>query len=127
MENKIKGDRKMRKNEKGLTLLETLVAMVILGMVVLTANSFLIGFVNANKSIKNISQATQIGDKVMERIRKTSYESITGEIDTLDSEFHCQWNVSEDTISNMKVISLTVAWPLNSLNHEIQLSTIIAQ
>ncbi len=115
----------MIKNKKGITLLETVVAMVLFTMIIMTANIFLVGFVKANSSIVNLSQATHIGNKVLEKIRLTPYDTIADDTDTLNTKFQCSWQVSE--LGNMKHVFLTVAWPLESKDHEIRLSTIISR
>lgn len=115
----------MVKNEKGITLLETLVAMVIFSSVALSANSFLIGFVGANKSIENLSKATEIGNKVLENLRTKSYDSIKDDGNVINKKYKCTWKVEDNT--SMKQITLTIAWPINKLDHSIKLSTIIAK
>lgn len=117
----------MNRDNKGMTLLETLIATVLLAFITLTANSFMIGFVKANKSIKKISEATQIGNTYLENIRMTAYESVVDGVDTVDSDYFCTWQVNEDATINMKRVNLQVFWPIQTRCHNIQLSTILAE
>ena len=117
--------RKNVKNEKGISLLEVMVAMVFFAMITMSANTFLVGIVKANVITKNTSQATQVGNQMLDQIRAKNYENIDDDNMTLNSKYNCEWEVNE--ASNMKTIMLTVSWPQGDKNHEINLSTIVAK
>jgi len=119
----------MNNKREGFSIVECLVGMFVLMVITLTSSGFLLNFTKANVSLKDVSQATTIGTTAMEKLRSLSYNILTNGCDTIDNKFKCSWLVS--TQSAMKVINLTVQWPLSpkksEINHSIQLSTIKAQ
>lgn len=112
-------------------MIEMLVGIVIFAFLVMAANSYLMVFMKANCSIKDISQATSIGNSAMEKLRSIPYSSLAPDSQTVNQKFKCIWNVNENPMSQIKIIDLIVKWP-QSLNgkvkeHCIQLSTMIAR
>jgi hypothetical protein len=100
----------------------------------------MVGFFKSNKSAKNISEATQIGYSVLEKIRLQDFDQISDGDTTLmnmDPQYECSWNVIPDSIIDMKTINLTVKWLSGTLTgpggepdrrqHQIELSTICAR
>ncbi len=112
-------------NQKGMSLLEVMVAMVFFAMITMSANTFLVGIVRANAAMKNTTQATQVGNQVLDNIREKAYNSIQDGSSLIDSKYNCEWEVNE--AGNMKKIFVTVAWPFGNKNHEVKLSTIVAK
>ena len=117
--------RKTLKNEKGISLLEVIVAMLFFAMITMSANTFLVGIVRANVSMKNTTQATQLGNRILDNIRAKSYNDIQDGSTIIDSKYNCEWKVSE--AGNMKKIFVTIDWPFGKKNHKVKLSTIVAQ
>ena len=117
--------RKTLKNEKGMSLLEVIVAMLFFAMITMSANTFLVGIVRANVSMKNTTQATQVGNQILDNIRTKSYENIQDGSMIIDSKYNCTWNINE--AGNMKKVLVTVNWPFGNKNHKVNLSTIVAQ
>lgn len=116
---------KKMKNEKGISLLEVMVAMVFFAMITMSANMFMVGIVRANVATKNVSRATQVGNQILDNIRVKDYSTIGNNTQTIDSKYHCEWQVNE--ANNMKKILLTIKWPLDTKNHKIELSTLVAK
>ena len=117
--------RKNLKNEKGISLLEVIVAMLFFAMITMSANTFLVAVVRANVAMKNTTQATQFGNQILDNIRTKSYEDIEDGTQVLNEKYNCQWDVNE--AGNMKKILLTVTWPIGNTNHNVKLSTIVAK
>lgn len=114
-------------SNKGMTLIETMIAMALFASITFTANSFLIGAIGANKKIENLAKATEIGNKVLENIRTMPYETILNDRKVIESRYDCSWLVTTDGSTKMKQIILTVSWPIREPKHTIELSTIIAE
>ena len=112
-------------NQKGMSLMEVMVAMVFFAMITMSANTFLVGIVRANVSMKNTTQATQVGNQILDNIRAKNYDNIQNGSSTVDSKYDCEWEINE--ASNMKKIFVTVNWPFGEKNHKVQLSTIVAK
>jgi Tfp pilus assembly protein PilV len=117
--------RKTLRNEKGISLLEVIVAMLFFAMITMSANTFLVGIVRANASMKHTTQATQAGNRILDNIRAKSYDDIQDGSTVINSKYTCTWTVNE--ASNMKKILVTVDWPFGSKTHKVNLSTIVAQ
>lgn len=115
----------MKKNNQGMTLIETVIATIVLAAITLTANSFMMGYVNANQSIKNVTEATKIGNQQLENLRTGNYDAVFDHIDTVDAKYQCRYKIIESGALDMKRVALTVAWPLQSLDNEIELSTVL--
>lgn len=113
------------KKEKGMSLLEVIVAMLFFAVITMSANIFLVGIIRANVSMKNTTQATQYGNQILDNIRAKTYDDIQDGQKIMDSKYNCQWEVNE--ASNMKKISLTVSWPTGNRDHKVKLSTIVAK
>lgn len=117
------------KNQKGMTLLEVVIAMFLFAMIVTTSNAFLVGFIKANASVKEMTKATQLGNEILESLRMTPYDAIVADTDTLEDKYKCSYLVNEtkiDTNSIMKEITLAISWPADRPSHKIELSTIIS-
>ena len=122
----------MLRDNKGMSLIETTVAFFILVTISLTANTYMVSLFKANKSVKNISEATRIGYSVLEDIRLQDFDRISDGDTTIDSQYECSWIVDPDSLIDMKTINLKVKWPLQTpepgqRRHQIELSTICAR
>ncbi len=117
--------RKNVKNEKGISLLEIMVSMVFFAMITMSANTMLVGIVHANQAMKNTTQATQIGNQLLDELRSATYASLDDANKTVDSKYFCDWNITE--ANSMKKINLTIEWPLQTKKHKVKLSTIVAE
>ncbi|HEX2959807.1 MAG TPA: prepilin-type N-terminal cleavage/methylation domain-containing protein [Chitinispirillaceae bacterium] len=113
------------KNEKGSSLVEVTVAMIILALLVTGLNACVINLINSNVSAKELSAATSSGYQLLEELRRIDYSSITSSSDMVRSKFIRTWTVTSDSVQ--KKIDLTITWPLSTGKHSIDLSTIIAK
>ena len=109
-------------NNKGITLIEVITAMVLLTFIVTSANTFLVNSTKTKSSITSINEATNIGNSVLEHVRAKPYTLIQDSSFTSDN-YHCELSVDEE--ENMKSVSLQVFW--NAKSHSIELSSIIAK
>lgn len=116
-------------NKNGSSLLEAMIGIFVLLLLVMTTNAYMMAFIKTNISTKEISQATNVGNTIMEKLRAKPYNALADGADTINNKFNCSWKVSDST--TLKVIKLTVSWPLSVMNgknaHNIYLSTIVAQ
>jgi hypothetical protein len=94
-------------------------------MVAVSANAYLLAFAKVKVSVRGVSEATHAGNQVLEELRTRQYHQIQNGEKHLDDAYHCNWDVQE--LGNMKKVDVTIAWPLDSRDHTVSLSTIIAQ
>jgi Tfp pilus assembly protein PilV len=113
------------KNETGGTLIEAIVAMLILALLVTGLNACVMSLIKTNLSSKELSTATSSAYNLFEQIRRTDYPLIVSNSDVVGSKYLRSWRVT--TESSQKKVDVTIAWPATTQKHKIELSTIIAQ
>ena len=124
---------KDRDNNGGFTLIEVLVAMVILSVGLLGTAALIIGIINSNKLSNRISTATVLAQDKMEKIRGVGYDDAEDEDGTEDYNIIPNYPlykritgvVADDPAAGMKKITVTVYW--ESDDHSVVLNTIIAK
>jgi type IV pilus assembly protein PilV len=126
---------KVRKfiNNNGFTLIEVLVAMVILSVGLLGTAALITGIINGNKVSNRISTATTCAQDKMEKIRRVGYDDAENESGTEDygniSTYLLYKRITGVVAGNpaagMKKITVTVYW--DSDNSQVELQTILAK
>jgi len=128
---KLQGRR--RKNQKGFTLLEFLIAVVILSVGLLGMGSLTGAMVNFNRVAYNSTKAVTLAEEKMEEVRSLNYQSIESLTSGSDTEsiFTRSWAVAADTpnTSNdgMTTITVTVAWTWKGNSKNIELKSIVGR
>ena len=125
------------KNQKngGFTLLEVLVAMVILTVGLLGMASLSIGIIKGNELSKEVSSATTCAREKMEDVERLGYAdtpatsgTVTEAYNSITEYPHCKREtiIAVDTpATDMKTITITVYWDSDS--HHVQLKTFLAK
>jgi prepilin-type N-terminal cleavage/methylation domain-containing protein len=112
-------------NKDGSSLIEVIVAMVILALLVTGLNACVVNLINSNVSSKELAAATSAGNQLLEEFRRINYSSIVSDFDLVRNKYVRSWTVTAD--SAQKKIVLVVSWPPVSGRKSIQLSTIVAR
>ena len=122
-------------NNKGFTLIEVLVAMVILSVGLLGTAALIAGIINGNKVSNRLSTATTCAQDKMEEIRRLGYSGMPTSDTTTTEPYNSITNYSlykrvifTDVVNpavGMKTVTVTVSW--DSDNSSIELKTILAQ
>ena len=110
-----------------MTLIESVTAMVLM-VFILTSASVFVNSTNTNKqNIRNIAEATQVGNDLIESLRATEYDSLnTSESHSvLNNDYKCSWSISDS--GSYKIVKVDISWPVQSPIHNIDLQTIIAK
>ena len=111
----------------GFTLIEVLIAVVILSIGLSGMGAFIGFMMNHNQQANNVMSATTLAQDKMEELKNTSYSSLASSSDT-DSIFTRRWNVTSDSpATNMKTIAVTVSWNWKSKTRDVVLRTIVAK
>lgn len=113
------------KNQNGSTLIEVIVAMIILALLITGLNGAVMSLIKSNLASKELSTATSSAYTLFEQLRRTSYSSIVTSSDVVQSKYVRSWRVTTD--STQKKIDVVIAWPTTTQRHSIELSTIIAR
>ncbi len=118
--------RRLHDDNGGFSLIEVLVAMVILSVGLLGTAALITGIINSNKLSNRISTATVLAQDKMEDIRRVGYADADAE-DGTDSYplYERITGVVAGPAAGMKTVTVKVSW--DSDTSWIELKTIIAQ
>jgi len=125
--------RPNKDNDNGFTLLEVLIAIVILTVGLLGMASLTVGIINGNKFSNDLSKATVLAQDKMEDIRRVGYTGVSdetkAELPTPDNEYKREVIVTPHSPgTNMKSISVKIHWGgASKEEHDVQIETILAQ
>jgi len=119
------------RNNNGFTLMEVLIAMVILSVGLLGTAALTIKIINSNKLSNMISTATVLAQDKMENIKRIGYSNTVSETKASMSSPYDNYEreviVTPNSPSNgMKTVKVTVYWEPGN-NSQVELQTILAQ
>ena len=122
-----------RDGQDGFTLIEVLIAIVILSVGLLGMASLTVGIIKGNKFSNDLSTATTLAQDKMEFIRSTAstdYASVASETKAACpdfTEFQREVTVVADSpASGMKTVTVKVYWGPSDA-HNVELKTILSQ
>ena len=123
------------RNNNGFTLMEVLVAMVILSVGLLGMAALITGIINSNKLSNRISTATVLAQDKMEDIKRIGYSGMPASDTTTTENYNSITNYLlykrdiftevANPAAGMKKITVTVYW--DSDGHWVVLKTILAE
>jgi len=121
--------RKLHDNNSGFTLIEVLVAMVILSVGLLGTAALITGIINSNKLSNRITTATVLAQDKMEEIKRIGYSSENEPRAVLSSPYNnYEREVTgldvESPAANMRTVTVTVYWESSK---SVSLQTILAR
>ena len=114
--------------QRGSSLIEVIIAMLILALIVVGLNAGVVSLIKSNINSKELNAATSAGYQLFEEFRRDDYNTMvsTGSsVDTVRSRYIRDWRMTTD--ASKTKIDLNIRWPLVTENHQIFLSTIIAE
>ena len=115
----------MNKNrESGFTMIELLVAVVILTTALLAISSMVYSVMNATSLSKETGTATTLMQDKMENLKHTVVSSLTSGTDTIrlgNVDYLRQWSVASS--ANTRTITVTVNWA-NRGPHTVSMTTL---
>jgi type IV pilus assembly protein PilV len=124
-------------DDRGFTLLEVLVTLVILSVGLLGTLGLTTGVIRGNFFSKNLTSATAVAQTQLEAAQREGYANVTAtkfpatvEVVSMGGvNFNRTTTISNDTpAANMKTVSVTVNWyEANNTQRSITLQTILAQ
>lgn len=122
-------------NNKGFTLLEILVAIIVLSIGLLGMAALTGGIISGNKFSKELSTATTLAQDEMEEIRRLGYSGTPSTDTDATEDYNSITNypsykrVTSTRVNNpaagMKKATVTVFWDSDS--HSVALQTILAE
>ncbi len=124
------------KNQKGYSLLEVMVGLVILAIGLLGVASLATTSVGVNANANHLTEAINIGQAEMEKLKITPWGTLANGSSSVTSKtgkvFTNFWSVT--TTGNLKYVSLTTSWVDGTnpgtnqpITHMVELNTKIAK
>jgi len=127
--------RRLYENNSGFTLIEVLVAMVILSIGLLGTAALITGIINGNKVSNRITTATTCAQDEMEDVRRLGYSGMPASDTTTTEPYNSIANYPlykrvaftdvDNPAAGMKTVSVTVFWDSDA--HWVELKTILAK
>jgi type II secretory pathway pseudopilin PulG len=123
----------MKKSEKGIGLIEIIIAMLIFGIGISAAIRTLPVSNKAASRARNLTMATNLAQEKIEELMSIPYASADlsagGHVDPdnpLDRIFTRTWNVTDNTpLTDMKQIDVTVSYDTDNPDNAVTLTTYI--
>ena len=112
----------------GFTLIEILVALVILGISLLALAGLMVTTTSNNAAAGQVTEASTFAQDKLEELRAVPWANIVSgndeRIGSTGIHYGRNWNVT--TNGNIKTIAITVNWS-DRFNHSISLLSVITQ
>ena len=118
----------MKKIKEGFTLLEVLIALIVLSVgVVAIARAFSAGIFAAAATSEDVEVALCIAQASMEEIKDTTYDDLADSGPTEDANFpNFDVTVDVDEGDNPMQVDITVAWDTKGGASSVTLTTLVA-
>ena len=124
-------------DSKGFTLIEVLIAIVLLGVGLLGMASLAGSLINYNRFAHSVTIGTTLAQDKIEELRNTRYDGIV-EGTVVESSIDATGNAggtynrkteidADAAFSNTKTVEVTVSWAWKGTTHNVVLKTIVAR
>ena len=116
----------------GFTLIESMVALVILSITLLALAGLQVTALRGNTLSRSMTTAVSIAEQKIEQLKNTPFANVQSESSTqvtvANRNFTRQVTVTNDSpLLNTKTVSVLVTWQDKAKTHTVPLTTIIAQ
>jgi len=119
-------------NSKGFTLIEFMIACVILSIAVLALASLQIAALEGNARAQRMTTAASVAEHTLEQLKDTPYDDILSvsatSMQASGLTFTRQVTVTPDPlVANSKTVQITVSWTKGAKTYTVPLTTTIAR
>ena len=115
-------------NSKGFTLIEMLVAMIILSIALLALAGLMVTTTRNNSFGGHITEAATLAQDKLEEFRAIAWNGIVSGNDQKQTSsgvsYQRTWNVATSADGNLKTVTLTINWSDRN-DHSIRLLSVI--
>ena len=121
-------DMKKINDSKGFTLVEVMIAILLLAVGLLSVASVATTVINGNRLSRYITTATTLAQDKIETLKDTSYANLGSDSDTQQPIYTRTWATTANSpATGMKTIQVTVQFPWKGTTHSVTLRTIVAK
>jgi type IV pilus assembly protein PilV len=118
--------------EEGFTLIEIMIALVVMSIGLTALAAVQISAIRGNAFSKRMTTAVSIADEKIEQLKSSPYANILSEssiqITQSNMNFTRQVTVKDnDLLPNTKTIIVTINWSEGSKSHSVPVTTIVSQ
>lgn len=122
-----------RRGSRGFTLLEVMIAMIILAIALLGLAGLQITSFRGNSLASQITEATTLAQDQLEQLIATPFANLTGGnsnvTGTTGVTYNVQWTITPDPIPpgvTSATVDVTVLWTQNT-RHTVSIDSVISQ
>ena len=102
--------KRMLQTEKGFTLIEVMIALVLFAVGLLAFAGLEVVALRNSTYSKEYSKANTYAQQKVEELKGVSWASVAGGSDTLEGKFTRTWTVEETETDMMKKVVVNVTW-----------------
>jgi len=120
------------KRSKGFSLIEVLIALVILAISLLALAGLMVTTTKNNSSGAHVTEAATFAQDKLEELKVTPWANIVTGSDTVGGplistgiSYARSWTVATDGTGNVKTITITISWT-DKISHSIQLLSVVS-
>lgn len=116
-------------DDRGFTLIEVMIGVVILTLGLLAIASMQLNSIRGNAFARDFTEAASVASTVAERAMVTPYDSLTLGISTETVEGYTveskvdEQDLDGDGVSDLKKIDIVVSWRVGGQNHSITIES----
>ena len=115
---------------EGFTLIEVLVALVILSISLLALAGLMVQTTNSNSWGGHLAEASTFAQDKLEELRMTTWSHLTSDEDTRAGStgitYNRKWTIDTNVAENLRTVSIDISWT-DKTNHTITIFSAITQ
>jgi type IV pilus modification protein PilV len=119
------------KKSNGFSLIEVLIALVILAIALLALAGLMVQTTTGNSFGGHMTEATTFAQDKLEELRVSSWGDVDSDADVKSGatkiNYTRTWVVATNGSGNLKTISISVSWPVGNMNHAITILSTLSQ
>lgn len=121
--------------QRGISMIETLVAVVILAFAAVMQGYMSLATITTNRNARNITVATNLAMHKLEELKSGTYTAVTSGTDgpltpdgSAGGAYSRAWTVTDNVpVTGAKTVDVTVSWADAADNRTVSVQSVIAQ